>query len=223
VRKRTYQFLIVPIAAFCALSLFRPVDLLAFFPTNWRTVEGLLGTSHEQMTDNAIESFDQSFYNLPLSLLGNPVLTVSMKTARDAIADANEQVDLNDASYVIAANHFDAEQFSQGQSRLISLRSQIVQDLNSNNGASARTHLGQALHTLQDFYAHSNWVEDGNTAINFNLGVPGASVGAVAGATTATCQPCVINIVLGTPTVNCLPLVTTVENRKRLSRYFPQA
>jgi hypothetical protein len=203
---RKHGLILLSILAITPVLIFliQPGSALAFFPTNWRTLAGLLGTSHEQMTDTAIEAFDQTFYSLPVDFFGNPVLTTSMKTARDAIADANEQVDLNDASYVIAANHFDAEQFSQGQTRLVSLRSQIVQDLIANDGASARTHLGQALHTLQDFYAHSNWVEDGNTAINPSLGVPGASVGTVTAASVATCQPCTVAIIDGEPSIDCL-------------------
>lgn len=43
----------------------------------------------------------------------------------------------------------------------------------------ARFFLGQAMHTLQDFYAHSNWVELGHTDINEALGstVPAANPG----------------------------------------------
>src|SRR5437867_4202137 len=42
------------------------------------------------------------------------------------------------------------------------------------SGEEARAQLGRALHTLQDFYAHSNWVNSpgpGNTSFNSTLGV----------------------------------------------------
>ena len=47
--------------------------------------------------------------------------------------------------------------------------------------------LGQLLHTLQDFYSHSNWVEMGNTDINDLIGV-NETVGSVAAPDQATCS-----------------------------------
>ena len=46
--------------------------------------------------------------------------------------------------------------------------------------------LGQLLHTLQDFYSHSNWVEMGKTDVNDLIGVS-ETIGLVAGLTQATC------------------------------------
>ena len=51
----------------------------------------------------------------------------------------------------------------------------------------ARQLLGQYLHTLQDFYSHSNWIELGKTEINDRLGID-EDVGPVAGPDQPTCQ-----------------------------------
>src|SRR5204862_375431 len=60
--------------------------------------------------------------------------------------------------------------------------------LGKDNVTNARVFLGQALHTLQDFYAHSNWIEMGFRMPNTNLGhrisFPFAA------ANTPTCASC---------------------------------
>src|SRR5579864_1656384 len=57
-------------------------DVLAFFPTNLKTLGGLLGRSHEQITTDAITSFDQSTFSAT-------TLTSSMKHAIQDIVDAD--------------------------------------------------------------------------------------------------------------------------------------
>ena len=53
--------------------------------------------------------------------------------------------------------------------------------------AFARTSAGAALHTLQDFYAHTNWVELGNFVINPNL-YNTRAIGTIAAAREVTCS-----------------------------------
>jgi von Willebrand factor A domain-containing protein 7 len=50
----------------------------------------------------------------------------------------------------------------------------------------ARQLLGQVLHTLQDFYSHSNWIELGNTQIHQRLGLD-EDIGPIAGLNQSTC------------------------------------
>jgi hypothetical protein len=50
----------------------------------------------------------------------------------------------------------------------------------------ARQLLGQLLHTLQDFYSHSNWIELGKTEINERLGIY-EDIGPVAAPNQSTC------------------------------------
>ncbi|TZF89755.1 HET-C-related protein [Cognatilysobacter lacus] len=90
--------------------------------------------------------------------------------AVEQIAKANEAVDsvaTMSAAYWHSERHFTDENFLEGSRRLITLRTEVIQAVSGANrdGSKAREKLGQALHTLQDFYAHSNWVERGNTSI----------------------------------------------------------
>lgn len=55
--------------------------------------------------------------------------------------------------------HFDDENFNKGNERLFNLRQQIVQAAQRGKYLEARIKLGGALHTVQDFYAHTTWVE----------------------------------------------------------------
>jgi|GEM_PF-1511201 len=59
--------------------------------------------------------------------------------------------------------HFDDELLFEGSQRLLNLMTRVILSLVDLNGEDARKDLGRATHTLQDFYAHSNWV-------NFNPG-----------------------------------------------------
>ena len=74
------------------------------------------------------------------------------------VKDANQAVDLNQlAAYL----HFDDEAFQGGTTRLVVLKQAIIAEITAAeaDGEAAREYLGQALHTLQDFYAHTNWIE----------------------------------------------------------------
>jgi hypothetical protein len=86
-------------------------------------------------------------------------------TAR-AIEEVVKQNAWTDSAYVSEpARHFDREEFDQGNQILVAARLRVARLANyqSPSGArEARLAMGTALHTLQDFYAHSTWVELGN-------------------------------------------------------------
>ncbi|KAI9765401.1 MAG: hypothetical protein M1839_005505 [Geoglossum umbratile] len=145
---------------FIAILLFNAVlfhgHVNAFFPADWKeNVAGLGGISHESMTRDVIEDIligDDSYFPGEIT-----TLTTYMGKARDEIAEANKGVD-DDESHDSAA-HFDAENFPGGQDRLVVKAKAVVDALAELDGTLARLQLGQALHTIQDFYAHTNWVE----------------------------------------------------------------
>jgi hypothetical protein len=66
--------------------------------------------------------------------------------------------------------HFGDENFDQSQARLIEFRKRVVQSLKVGDATDARLTLGRPLHTLQDFYSHTNWVELDNTVPSQELG-----------------------------------------------------
>ena len=71
-----------------------------------------------------------------------------------------------------ASRHFDSESFSLSSLRILRLKETIIANITSPSpaGTAARAQLGQALHTIEDYYAHTTWVQIKGTAINPKLG-----------------------------------------------------
>lgn len=133
-----------------------------FFPQQWKEDwGGHGGVSHIAQTNQAFAELAAQYFP------SIKTLTDSMMHARDGIANANAEVD-DDQDH--SALHFDGENFNGGQNRVTQLKNAVVSDLKNDNRGAARKDLGNALHTLQDFYAHSNWVELGNNAPHPELG-----------------------------------------------------
>ena len=110
--------------------------------------------------------------------------------AINAIQSANVEVDPLNRK---AEEHFDGEQFQQGAKRLIRLRQELITSLLKGDKLKhARNLAGSALHTLQDFYSRSNWIELGNSVPFDVLGQPGNEISEifVAGPNEATCTGC---------------------------------
>ena len=65
----------------------------------------------------------------------------------------------------------------------------MIEDAIDSNGNlnEARKRIGEFLHTLQDFYSHSNWIEMGRNEINDRLGLE-EDIGPIAGINQATCS-----------------------------------
>lgn len=156
----------------------------AFAPSNFKAAL-VGGTSHQRMTTQAITDLDAEFF-------GITKLTDPMKKAIEEIADANVKVD---EDQFLSAKHFDGENFAGGQAFILAgNRRLVISALERENAASARFHLGSALHTIQDFYAHSNWVDSGNSAPNPQLGVEGATITGIAPMPFVTCIDCIPRI-----------------------------
>ena len=168
---------------------------------------GLLKTSILFFKDNpqylTNETLTGFLYDVLRDLSENPkaakttIDTISPKikyiNAISDIQSANVEMDsfpLNGTADV----HFDGEQFLQGYTRLIKLRQELITSLLKGDKLQhARNLAGKALHTLQDFYSRSNWIELGNT-LPFNaLAQPGSDISQeiiIAGATEPTCRDC---------------------------------
>ncbi|KAF2364611.1 hypothetical protein FHG87_004638 [Trinorchestia longiramus] len=86
--------------------------------------------------------------------------------------------------------HFNNEQFEESQEILQLRWGQIVSALKAREVAGARHLLGLALVAIQDFYAHSNWIELGHEQILECLGLPAGCAFSVAGRNTTTCEQC---------------------------------
>ena len=73
----------------------------------------------------------------------------------------------------IARVHFDDEEFELGHKHLLQLRRQMFSALQQGSESAARDLAGRFMLTLQDFYAHSNYVELGHDEPLVELGMPG--------------------------------------------------
>ncbi len=147
----------------------------AFPPSPWLA----LGySSHASITDDVITRLDREFFAVADT-------SRTMRKAIEEIVDANKAVDDDQFQ---SAKHFDGENFAGGQNRVVELRAQVIAGVQADDASSARIALGSALHGIQDFYSHSNWVELGNRGPSSDLGRPGRALGPVAGAGEATCD-----------------------------------
>lgn len=109
----------------------------------------------------------------------------------DVVMNIDAENGALDRGSLLAADpvwHVDDEKIAASNDRIRDYRSQVVAKLADPNPqmASARGLLGRALHTLSDFYAHSNWVELGNSNPSPDFGVRPVST-PVAQANEATC------------------------------------
>lgn len=149
---------------------------VAFWPTNTKASAGSpFSYTHERITELAIKAFVFDRFGV----------TKTTRSQRDAIREiqiANVAVD-DDQFH--AAPHFDGERLPEGQDRLLTLFDEIVSDPTD---PQVRQYLGSALHSLQDFYSHTNWIELGNRSPNEDL-VSGAQRLTRSRALEATCFP----------------------------------
>ena len=89
------------------------------------------------------------------------------KKAIERISDSNRLVDI--LLFWKEEYHFDSESFSKGAYRISSLKYAALEAVNKEDYVSARNYVGKLLHTIQDFYSHSNWVEFEPNVINLKL------------------------------------------------------
>ncbi|KAF3925153.1 hypothetical protein ABW20_dc0101527 [Dactylellina cionopaga] len=169
-------------------SLFEPT--IAFIPQKYKTVGGVLGVSHIEQTERAIKALWVPWFGRSLTEPTSDQL-YGLNKAIEEIGAANALVD-NDQTD--GALHFDGESFTQSQERLIQLAKETIYLAKRGKYSDARRSMGGALHTLQDFYSHSNWIElltaQGAKLIPHpGVGVSDAMLHPLA-LTVATCENC---------------------------------
>ncbi|CAF1165865.1 unnamed protein product [Adineta steineri] len=144
------------------------------------------------------------------------IQTYPLKSVLDTLLVENAFVDIDKWTKKLPAAHFDSEAFSNASRRMIKIRKIIINDvLNTTKDLiQARQLLGQILHTLQDFYSHSNWIELGKKDINTRLGIY-EDIGPVASPN----QPACINKGCITKRVKCNFLQKITLNKCPLEYY----
>ena len=131
------------------------VPSLAFNPTWLYTGYGVAGTPHEAMTKSGVTSRLMEYFGIDATAVSN-----SMDLARKEMMAGPAVVDDHaDTVYKEAENpdaHCDDEHLEECNTRLINAKADIKTQLESGDVSEARTTVGRMLHTLQDFYSHSN-------------------------------------------------------------------
>jgi len=145
----------------------------------------LAGTPHTVITERGIKS-------VLLNELGITTPSAAQLRAIRAIGLANMMVDSNQ---VMGQLHCDGETFRLAHNRIDQLRQQALGAMRSEDYVTARSKIGEALHTIQDFYSHSNWIESsGKTTAHPRFAATGAMLmelpQELARPTDATCASC---------------------------------
>nr|XP_019939290.1 PREDICTED: von Willebrand factor A domain-containing protein 7-like [Paralichthys olivaceus] len=108
-----------------------------------------------------------------------------------ALQEIYTQNGLVDRDFVASApHHFNSETFLEGRGLITKGMVAIKANIRKENFQAARETLGRVLHTLQDFYSHSNWVELGYTEPYINLLRPDLPLENLADVNTPTCTDC---------------------------------
>jgi FG-GAP-like repeat len=117
---------------------------------------------HQQITRKALEQIS--------AMVEGKNRGFSKRAVEQIIGD-NTTVDHVSPAYFFPERHFTSEQFTASSSRLITIRERINQlvTLDRPRSNPARTELGIALHGLQDFYSHSNYVQLSLSRGNFDF------------------------------------------------------
>ena len=107
---------------------------------------------------------------------GRRVSSMAYTQAVLEIVRANSDTDHQQDTKHDPTYHFDNEQFGQSNNRLKETRRSVYVAAMAGDYAHARVLTGRYLHTMQDFYSRSNWIEMGNTQPHEGLGQEGMSL-----------------------------------------------
>jgi hypothetical protein len=156
---------------------------LAFKPTSALRVTPNDKT-HAQLTAEAIRNIISNGALIP----GVTRPNTTMNRAIDDIIWGNAGADIRE--FFEDRAHFTGETFAGSKERLMIYRSIVVRSLIRGEVMTARIALGRALHLVQDFYAHSNWIENGNLTPHPTMTSFGSRWSNLASRWEATCEDC---------------------------------
>ena len=139
--------------------------IMAFIP-NWQYRLGSLTSSetHQNIIEDAVKRVAIQYMNDHLDVFpaADQDKFLNSKSFKNAIENFREfvtQPDIDKTMKDNPVNHFDAEKILESNDLLKTYRAEILQSILADDITTARQSTGIALHALQDFYSHSNWVE----------------------------------------------------------------
>ncbi|XP_007194030.1 von Willebrand factor A domain-containing protein 7 isoform X3 [Balaenoptera acutorostrata] len=186
----------------------------AFFPNIWSLLAAPGSVTHQDLTEEAALNVTLQLFleqpppgRPPLRLedfLGRTLLADNLfaayfgpgspsrrfRAALGEVSRANAAQDFLPTSRNDPDLHFDAERLGQGRTRLVGALGETVVAARALDHTLARQRLGAALHALQDFYSHSNWVELGKQQPHPHLLWPRQGLRNLAQVGDPTCSDC---------------------------------
>ncbi|KAM9739959.1 von Willebrand factor A domain-containing protein 7 isoform 2-T3 [Dama dama] len=186
----------------------------AFFPNIWSLLAAPGSITHQDLTEEAALNVTLQLFleqpppgRPPLRLedfLGRTLLADDLfaayfgpgspsrrfRAALGEVSRANAAQDFLPTSKNDPDLHFDAERLGQGRTRLVEALRETVAAARALDYTLARQRLGAALHALQDFYSHSNWVELGRQQPHPHLLWPRQELRSLAQVGDPTCFDC---------------------------------
>jgi hypothetical protein len=125
------------------------------------------GEYHKSITLEALDQIYAEYGYGP----GLTPYTDSMNVARDNIAQSSADTDSNSSGLKTKPEyHCDDEQLNNCSNTVKSITDSGIQSIQNKEYVPARTPVGHVTHTLQDFYAHSNWVEMNGATVDPEMG-----------------------------------------------------
>lgn len=126
-----------------------------------------LGYCHGGITGHAIRQISYEYLNVTTEEEFIEKLTIPLWTKHVAVVEVigkfNDNVDTDPETKNNPQFHFDAERFIRGNNLLLTSQELILNSIRNGQYSTAREQLGTYLHTHQDFYSHSNWIEMNGT------------------------------------------------------------
>ncbi|XP_053078999.1 von Willebrand factor A domain-containing protein 7 isoform X3 [Acinonyx jubatus] len=186
----------------------------SFFPNIWSLLAAPGSVTHQDLTEEAALNVTLQLFleqpppgRPPLRLedfLGHTLLADNLfaayfgpgspsrrfRAALGEVSRANAAQDFLPTSRNDPDLHFDAERLGQGRTRLVGALREALVAARALDHTLARQRLGAALHALQDFYSHSNWVELGQQQPHPHLLWPRQELRSLAQVDDPTCSDC---------------------------------
>ncbi|KAF0881959.1 VWA7 protein, partial [Crocuta crocuta] len=194
------------------LQLLPPAS--SFFPNIWSLLAAPGSVTHQDLTEEAALNVTLQLFleqpppgRSPLRLedfLGRTLLADDLfaayfgpgspsrrfRAALGEVSRANAAQDFLPTSRNDPDLHFDAERLGQGRTRLVGALREALVAARALDHTLARQRVGAALHALQDFYSHSNWVELGQQQPHPHLLWPRQELRSLAQVGDPTCSDC---------------------------------
>ena len=163
---RTYRRIVVLLIAVSALIsgllLFSRLTTVRAFKPNPLLASNAGDKTHTQITEEAIKELIEAGI-----IPGVTKVNESIEKAIKKIKRGNEISD--GLAFFDDTAHFTGDELAGSQQRLEALYRDMKIALEADKISEARIGLGTALHAIQDFYSHSNWIESGHSSINPNV------------------------------------------------------